>query len=72
MRSLLMQPPVVSTTYMNSSFCVEANFVCEVEALGSDVKLAVFIPRYVTVRQIGAQRVHPVFNASRHRNPDPF
>ena len=49
---------------------VEADLVGEAEAIGHDPELAVVVAREVAIREIGAQRVHPVLDPRGHRDPD--
>lgn len=51
---------------------IESDFICEVKAIGNDVKLAVVVAGDIAVGKIGPQRVHPILNSGRHGNPDPI
>ena len=49
---------------------VEPDLVGELEAVGDDAERAVLVPREISVGEVGAERVHPVLDARRHRDPD--
>jgi len=51
---------------------VESDLVRESKAVGHDPKGAVLVTREVAVRQVGAERVHPVLDGGRDGNPDPI
>ena len=64
-------PPAGGFHHVEELFVgVEPDLVGEVEAVGDDAEGAVLVAGDVAVGEIGAERVHPVLDAGRHRDPD--
>ena len=69
-RSRVMPPPGRLHHVQELFAGVEPNLVGEVKPVRDDAEGAVLVAGDVAVGEIGAQRVHPVLDAGRYRDPD--